>query len=78
MTESQAEHIALRDITKRPLITATKKELDQITKFVENVLTKKPTFYGKIRLNFQNGLLVNLNIEETITMKKSSVKEVAV
>jgi len=43
-----------------------KRQIEFIKDFVEKILLEKPKFYGSIKLNFQNGTLVNTNILETI------------
>jgi len=47
------------------------KQLNYIRDFVQKILLDKPAFFGSIKLNFQNGLLVNSNILETVKKEKN-------
>jgi len=42
------------------------KQLDYIRDFIQKMLAAKPAFYGSIKFNFQNGVLANSNILETV------------
>jgi len=42
------------------------KQISFIENSVKKILVEKPKFFGSIKLNFQNGMLVNSNILETV------------
>ena len=45
-----------------------KKEIEKAVKLLTNLLLIKGCFYGKVQLNFQDGILVNANIEESVKL----------
>jgi len=47
-----------------------REQLDYIKSIIQKILLDKPAFYGSIKLNFQNGILVNSNILETVLREK--------
>ena len=45
-------------------------QIEKIVKMLKELLLTKPEFYGKIRLNFHKGKIVNVNIEESINLER--------
>lgn len=46
-----------------------KEQIKKIVDMLEELLLKRPEFYGKVKINFHNGKVVNVNIEESIVLK---------
>lgn len=47
-----------------------KEQIKKIVAMLEELLSTKPLFWGKVKLNFHKGKVVNVNIEESVTLKK--------
>lgn len=62
------EHLA-NDLLRRKTVEAAERvamELEQrVTPIVKTILAEHPEMFGSIRLNFQRGRLINVNIDET-------------
>lgn len=46
--------------------------LAQLAKFFHKLLTEKPRFYGNVKVNIQDGKVVNVNQEESIKLNKTA------
>ena len=44
--------------------------LAQLAKIFHDLLTKNPRFFGNVKVNFQNGKVINLNKEESVKLDK--------
>lgn len=52
-----------------------KAQIEKVVALVTKTLLQKKGFYGKIQLNFQAGVLVNANIEESVRLESGQKQQ---